>query len=542
MGRSGTAVSAALIVSLLVGSGIMGGATHNRARAASDATTLIYGDTEEPDNLNPLITQLEVGNDVDSAVFDSLIGYTASNNPYPILATSFTHSADGLSWTFKLRHGVKWADGQPFSSADILYTYSALFNKKNNVFGTQGWDKIDKITAPDAYTVKMHLKQAYAPFLADVGVLGIVPKHILDKPGVDFNKGSFDRTPMGTGPYMVSEWKTADHITLVPNPYSWQGKPYFKKIIYKIVPNPNTELVQLKTGDLDIGGRLDPSLPNQAKNIPGKHLIVSDANAWYHIDLKQYGFLREKAVRQALDYATPKEAIIKGILSGYGTPAYADVDPAFKSFYNPNMSKHPYSLTKAAQLLASDGFTKGSGGILQKNGQPFNLALWTSTDDTTGQKIDTILKNLWSRLGINVTLHSQGVNTIFGASGPQFTKTMTGINYSWYNSNDPSDSFYWNSSQIPSSPTGSGGNDVGYFYRFDFQKQIDRLTNAGDTTVDTAKRRQVFYQIQNVLADEVPVIFLYWKKDFYVAPTNLQNFKPNPFMHVFYNVVKWRRG
>lgn len=534
--------SAALLTSILIagGSGI-GSFSRSHVRAAFDATSLIYGATEEPDSLNPLITQLVVGGDVDSAVFDSFVGYDTSNRPYPILATSYTTSPDGLSWSFNLRHGVRWADGQPFSSADVLYTYRALFNKKNNVFGTQGWDKVDRITAPDAYTVKMHLKQTFAPFLSFVGVTSILPRHILDTPGVDFNKGPFNRTPMGTGPYMVSEWKTADHITLVPNPYSWRGQPFFKRLVYKIVPNSNTELVQLKTGDLDVGG-VTAALADQATNIPGKTLIVSDANAWYHIDLKQYGFLREKAVRQALDYATPRDAIIKGILKGNGSPAYADIDPAFKDFFNPNMPRHPYSLARAAALLAADGFTKGPGGVLQKNGQSFDLALWTGTSDDTGQKIDTILKNLWGRLGINVTLHSQGFNTIFGASGPQFTRNMTGINFAWFNGNDPSDSFYWSSTQIPRSPTGSGGNDVGYFYQFDFQKQIDALVAAGDSTVDLAKRRQIYYQIQNILADEVPVLFLYWEKAFSVAPATLKNFKPNPFAHVFYNVVQWRKG
>jgi peptide/nickel transport system substrate-binding protein len=542
MRRLSTAGSAALLTALVMcGSGMGSLAAFHARAASSDSSTFIVGDTEEPDTLNPLITQLEVGSDVDSAVFDSLIKYDTSNNPYPVLATSYSYSRDGRTWTFHLRHGVKWADGVPFTSADVAYTYSAILNKKNNIFSTQGWDKIDKFSTPDDYTVTMHIKQAFAPFLVDIGATFILPKHILDKPGVDFNKGPYSRTPMGTGPYMVKEWKTADHITLIPNPYSWRGQPHFKQIIFKIVPNNNTELVQLQTGDLDMA-RVDASQVEQAKKISGKRLKSYDANAWYHIDLKQWGFIREKAVRQALDYATPKEAIIKGILHGYGTPAYADIDPNFKAYYNPNLPTHPYSLAKAAQLLASDGFTKGPGGILQKGGKPFNLTLWTISSDDIGQKIDTILKNLWARLGINVTLSSQGVNTIFGANGPQFTKDMTGINYSWFNGNDPSETYYWNSSQIPSSPTGAGGNDVGYYYRFDFQKQIDQLTNAADAAVDPAKRRQLLFQTQALLADEVPVIFLYWSDRFAVIPDNLTGYTPNPFGYLFWDVVNWQRG
>jgi peptide/nickel transport system substrate-binding protein len=542
MGQRGRFVGAIILPFVLLFNGSNFTArSATRVHAASTNSTLVYGSSTEPDTLNPLISGLQVTGDVDSAVFDTLINYDPHNKVIPVLATSVKHSADGRTWTFHLRHGVKWADGQPFTSADVAYTYSAIFNKKNNIVSTTGWDKIDKFSTPDDYTVVMHLKQIFAPFLSYIGPTFILPKHIYDQPGVNFNKTPFNRKPFGTGPYMVSEWKTGDHITLVANPNSWRGQPQIKQIIFKIVPNDNTEYVQLRTGDLDVGG-VNAAIADEISKspIPGKHVIVSDANAWYHIDLKQWGFLRETAVRQALDYATPKQALLKGILKGHGQLAYADLDPAFKQYYNPNLPAHPYSLAKAAALLTADGFTKGSGGVLQKNGQPFAIDLWTGTSDDNGQKIAPILKNLWGSIGIKVTLHSQSFTTIFGASGPQFTKNMTGIFYAWFNGNDPDDTYYWASSQIPPSPTGAGGNTVAYFHQFSFQKQIDQLTAAGTATVDTAKRRAVYFQIQDLLATQVPVIFLFWLPGFTVVPSNLQGIQPNPFAHAFWNVAEWR--
>lgn len=542
MGQRERVIGAIILSSLLVlnGSSLTGG-TSSPARAAATNGILVYGSTEEPDTLNPLISGLQVTGDVASAVFDTLITYDTHNNVIPVLATSTTHSADGRTWTFHLRHGVKWADGQPFTSADVAFTYHAIFNKKNNITSTQGWNQVDTFTTPDDYTVVMHLKQVFAPFLSYVGTTFILPKHIYDQPGVNFNKAPFDRKPFGTGPYMVSEWKTGDHITLVPNPYSWRGQPHIKKIIFKIVPNNNTEYVQLRTGDLDVGG-VNAAIADQIGKspIPGKRIIVYDENAWYHIDLKQWGFLRETAVRQALDYATPKQALLKGILKGHGQIAYADVDPSFTQYYNPNLPKHPYSLAKAASMLAADGFKKGPGGVLEKNGQPFNLDLWTGSSDDNGQKIAPILKNLWGSIGINVTLRSQSFTTIFGASGPQFKKNMSGIFYAWFNGNDPDDTYYWAGSQRMTSPTSAGGNAVGYFYPFSFQGQIDRLTAAGTATVDTAKRRAIYFQIQNLLATQVPVIFLFWLPGFEVVPTNLQGIQPSPYAHAFWNVTDWR--
>src|SRR6185437_11504898 len=229
-----------------------------------------------------------------------------------------------------------------------------------------------------------------------------------------------------------------------------------------------------------------------------------------------------------LDYATPKAALLKGILKGHGQLAYADIDPAFTQYYNPHLPAHPFSLAKAASILAADGFTKGPGGVLQKNGQPLAIDFWIGTSDDNGQKIAPILKNLWAKIGIQITIHSQSFTTIFGPTGPTYTKTMTGIFYAWFNGNDPDDTQYWNSSQIPTSPTSPGNNSLGYFHQFSFQKQIDQLTNAGTATTDTAKRRAAYFQIQDLLATQVPVIFLFWLPGYTVIPANLHGIAPNP--------------
>lgn len=513
-----------------------------QARATAAANdTLVFGSTTEPDSLNPIITVSAVGTDVDSAVYDSLVASDQNNTIYSQLATSYSHSADGRTWTFHLRHGVRWGDGQPFTSADVAYTERAILNPKNLIVTTLGWDQIDKLSAPDKYTVIFHLRKVVGPFLVLVGYTMILPQHIYDKPGVNFNTTTFNRTPFGTGPYMVSEWKAADHITLVPNPYSWRGQPFFKKIIYKIVPNNNTQLVQLSTGALDMGV-VSQDLVDQARHIPGKRLVVGDANAWYHIDLKEWSFLRETVVRQALDYATPKEAIFRGILKGLGQIAYADIDPAYKQYYNPNMPKHPFSLAKAAAMLAADGFTKGPDGVLQKGGQPFAMELWTISNDNIGQRIDQLLKNLWGSIGIKVTLRSQGAIALFGPTGPQFTRQMTGINQSWFNIQDPDDCFHWTSSQIPKSPTSPGGEFVGYFHPFDWQKQSDALCAAAGSTLDPAQRRAAYVKLQALLADKLPAIFLYWQPSLTVVPSNLTGFKPTAWGSQFWNVIEWRRG
>ncbi len=537
----------ATVLTGLVGSAGSVRAAHSwsPARIAPHAsTTLVYGTTEEPDTLNPLETQLETADNLDSTVFNALVRSDQNDNFVPALATSWKISPDNLTYTFHLRHDVKWADGQPFTAKDVYFTYKQQENPKNNNFSTQGWDHITSVDTPDDYTVVFHTKKVYAPFLTTVGETFILPAHYFEhsasfqKSG-NYNHDPFNRTPFGTGPYKVTEWKSADHITLVPNKYYWGPKPYFQKVIFKIVPNVNTMLVQLRTNEVQVG-ELTQQQVAEAKAIPGKVLVDRPGNAWYHIDLKQWGFLRDQQVRVALDYATPKEEILAKVLHGYGQVDWAgDIAPIVKWAYDPNVPRHPFNLAKARSLLAADGFTKGSDGFLQKGGKELYIQLWYPSDDAPGAQIDTILKYEWGQIGVKVDLHHQDVNTIFGANGPQFTHQMTGVNYSWFNGNDPDDKFYWNSSEIPSSPTGAGGNDVGYFYRFSFQKQIDDLTNAELTTVDRAKRAKIFAQIETILAEQVPVIFLDWQPLLYSAPKNLKGFDPNAFNYALYNLEQW---
>lgn len=535
-----SALSVVLLATLVCLSSSLAGAALPRAHHNTASDTFIYGGDFEPDTLNTLITQAP-NSQVIGAVFDSLLLVDPQGHLQPDLATSVDHSPDGRTWTFHLRHGVKWADGQPFTSADVVYNYQALFVRGHNIPSTLGWDQIDRYGAPDDYTFTCHLKRAFAPFLLYVGWTELLPKHIYDRPGVDFNKTPFNRTPFGTGPYRVSEWQAGDHITLVANPYSWRGQPFAKKIIYKIVPDRDTRLAQLQTGALDMA-QVAQSQAAPGRAISGKHLVSWLSTCIFHIALKQWGFLREKAVRQALDYATPKEAIFKGISNGLGSIAYGDVLPLLADYYNPNVPKHPFTLATAAALLAKDGFAKGPDGVLRKGGQPLAIELWADTFGKNQQLTNDVLRQEWGRIGIEVTTHVASGDVIGGPNGPTFSKAMTGIAGADCTGPDPDDSFLWNSKWIPRSPSGAGANFNAYYHQFAFQKQIDALTNAGLTTVDPAKRRAIYVKEQVLLADEVPSIFLYWIPNLMVLPNDLQGFVPNSFSGPLWNVGTWRRG
>ena len=501
--------------------------------------TIIIGNTEEPDYLNPVLYTLATSYDVVTAMNDPLAQIDDKGNLVPRLATSWEVSTDGLTYTFHLRQGVTWSDGVPFTADDVVFTYQSFINPNVNANTTTGWSSVDKVEEPDQYTVIFHMKSIYAGFLYTIAPESMVPKHILAK-SADFNKDPYNRMPIGTGPFMVTEWQSADHITLVANPHYWAGKPHLDRIIFKIVPDETTLLNQLKTGEVNLAYGLDAQQIDQLKSLKNHNLSNLPGLQWYHIDLKQIGFLQETVVRQALDYATPKKQIVQSILRGAGDVAYGDQSPISWA-YEPNVTHHDYDLNKAKQMLTDDGFTTGSDGFLQKNGTEFVMTLYAVSGDPVTQQTIEVIDQSWTQLGLKMNPPGfQDSNSLYSPNGPQFNKDMTGLLYSWFNLIDPSDTYYWNSSQIPPDPQSGGGNIICYFNKFSFQDQIDQLTNAQDATVDQGQRKAIFSQIQKLLADQVPDIFLWWNHLISTSPSNFHGWEPSGVeTGYFWNAADW---
>lgn len=549
IGKQIHSLTAAAAVLLLLAGATGRAPTGRSARPDAPAapratTTLVYGTTQEPDTLNPQITVENPSFDLLAGVFDSLLKVDSHDNFMPDLATRWSVSADSLTYTFHLRHGVYWADGAPFTAADVAFTYRQIINPKNNNASTQGWDHVTRLETPDAYTVVLHTRPVYAPLLLYAGTTAILPAHYFTRSAAfrkegSYNHDPFNRTPFGTGPYRVAEWRSADHITLMPNPYYWGHKPYFQKVIVKIVPDANTLLVQLRTHEVQLAA-ISQQQVQQATDIPGATLIQAPSQSWYHVELKQWGFLRDQRVRVALDYATPRDIIAQNVLHGYAHPAYGDIPPISWA-YARHVHARPFNPARARSILAADGFSRGGDGYLWKGGQELALQLWYIDGNPADEQTNELLAFYWRQIGVKVELRHQDGSTIWGPGGPQFTKQMTGISTGTTNTDDPDDRFYWNSAEIPRCPTCAGGNWIAYFHPFSFQRQIDALTNAAVATLDRAKRKALYASIEALLAAQAPMIFLDWAPLLYVRPATLHGFAPNAFMYgLFWNSQQWR--
>ena len=520
--------------------------------------TITAGTISEPDTIHPWVSQLVTGADVYCAIVEPLMEYDSNQQQIPLLAESYEISEDGLIYTFKLRQGVTFHNGAPFTAQDVIESWKMIMNPDFGAFTTVGWDKITDISAPDDFTVVMTTSEIFAPFLSYLGDNGsnICPKDEIAK-GIDSFKQVFGRAPIGTGPFTFVEWRAKELIDLAANPQYWGGKPIVDRVIYRVVADDNTQLVQLETGEIQVSasdGAIGALRVDEVLGFDNVTVYEHAGPNWSHLDLKHIDFLRMTKVRQALDFATPTQLIIDQLLKGRALPSVADQTPGTWA-YNPDIQPRPYDLEQAKTLLTEAGLTLQDGvwtgptpapDSTDPNAQPatgpvkpFEMELWGLAGDTQTQQICQVIAQSWNELGVKTEAKFEDISTIWGPEGYQFTDKMTACLYSWYNSNDPDDYIYWHSSQIPSTPTGSGYNLPAYFFPYNFQAEIDDLTARAGKETDQEARRQLYFQVQELLHEEVPVIFMYWSTQYPVVANNIGGVWPSAFNRLLWNAEKW---
>lgn len=505
-----------------------------------DGGTVVYGAISEPDTMHPWVTQLLTTNDIYTAVNEKLLQYDSTQTMQPALAESYQISEDGLTYTFALRQGVKWHDGTDFTAQDFIDSWKMIMNPDFGAWSQLGFDKITDAHA-DGTNLVVVTSEPYAPFLSYVAAETVLCPSSAMAAGAQEFKEAFGRSLIGTGPMKFIEWKSGESITLERNPDYWGGAPKLDQIIVTFLPDDNTQLVQLRTGEIQLvggDGALSANRVDEALGIDGIIILENTTLGWNHLDLKNIDFLREQNVRLALDYATPTQDIIDKILKGRATRSIGDVAPG-TPYFNDQIQPRPYDPEKAKQLLDEAGLVAGDGGVRERDGKKFEMELWATTGSSQTEQIIQVIAKSWNDIGVKTEAKFEDVSTIWGPEGYQFTDKMTACSYSWFNSNDPDDMFYWHSSQIPTSPTGTGGNLPAYFFPFNFQAEIDDLTSRAAAETDQAARIDLYKQIQVLLYDQAAVIFMYWGKDFPAVTTKLGGYWPSAYNRLLWNVKDW---
>ncbi len=294
-------------------------------------------------------------------------------NIVPELATEIPTQAnggispDGLTIVYHLRHGVKWHDGAPFGADDVVFTWHAIMNPKNNVITRLGYDKIASMTAVDPYTVRVKLKEPYAPAVANFFGPGevsyiILPKHILGQLP-DINRAPYNSKPIGTGPFVVDSYDPTTGVMLSANPDYWRGHPKLRGIDYRIIPDSNTTMVMLRSNELDVAVVSDTHAHELAKD-PGIVIVGEPApqNAFLSFNTQRAPF-DDVRVRRAIAMAVDRKFFVHAFQYDVGSVANGD-EPPFYWAFDPQVRMPDYDPARAGAAARRSGLAYGSGDRL----------------------------------------------------------------------------------------------------------------------------------------------------------------------------------
>jgi peptide/nickel transport system substrate-binding protein len=508
------------------GAGTTGGAAPKNAYTIPH--TLRIGDIQDFDNLNPHLTTYAQLNGLSQLTMAYLVRYGADNRPVPELATEVPTQAnggvskDGLTITWHLRHGVKWSDGEPFDADDVVFSTNVVNNPANNEVGRDGWDLITKIDEPDKFTVVFHLKKPYSGYLptffASAGANPcVLPKHIVGKLA-NINSASYNSLPVGIGPFRYTEWKRSDHITLEANPNYWRGQPKIKKIVYKIIPDRNTLLTQLQTGEIDMWTLVPTAYADRASALPNVAHFRGPSYFFSHVTFNtSHPALKEKAVRQALRYATDRKLLRDKIGHGIGILQESAVTPA--SPMHDTEPTIPYDPAKANALLDAAGWVRGADGIRAKNGVKLNLdyAMVTGNQDNDS-RVEQI-RGMWQPIGVALTLKHYNSALYFQITGGiVYGGKFDATNFAWQLTPDV-DLNPWTSCKL-FPPNGQNLSRL-------CDPKLETLLAQEKAAYDEGDRKAVIAKAMPIIVDDTPFMVLYVLEDIHVYNKDLTGWHPN---------------
>lgn len=534
MGRSAAFL---FVLALLAG---CGGPVGSGAPRAADSVR--FDLAADPTNLNPLFLHQDassVEQQVARLAFLPFIDLDAQGRLVPELIARVPTiengdiSADGRTIVYHLRPNVRWSDGVAVTSQDVLWTLHAILDPNTPVPSREGYDLIDRAYAKDTHTVVFHLKHAWAPAATTFFSYGfrpqfVLPAHVLSKQQ-PLAQAPFNGAPtVGDGPFTFVSWKRGESLLYRANPTYWRGAPRVRQLDIRVIPDPQTNLVMLRSGQLD-WNLIAPVQQQTLRGAPDiRYAYVSTAVVAGVVFNLSHPPLNDVRVRRAIAFSIDRASISKKITLGR-YPVTNAIQPQFSWAYDPSVKEPGYDPAAADALFDAAGWRRGADGMRQKNGKPLSLVYVQFPESMTGVRVATVIQAQLRERGVAVEIKSVSNAQLFlpGSRGGTLASGQFDMAYVPFTmGSDPDDSSVL-ACNAPSN-----------YMRY-CSTRVDALERRALRSTSMTERKQIYGRIERLVAADLPILYLFNADYIYAYRRQLRDFAPNAFLPTW-NAAQWR--
>lgn len=473
--------------------------------------------SSSPSRLNPIISTDSASSDISQWLFNGLLKYDKNGKVTTDLASSYEFE-DNTKLLIKLKKDVLWHDGEKFTADDVIFTYEKIMDK--NVFTPlkSNFKKVKSVKKLDDYTIEIEYKKPYFKALV-TWMVSIIPEHIL-KDEKNIMTSSFNKKPIGTGPYILKEFKNSSDIILLANENYFEGRANIDKIKYKFIPDPNTSFLFLKQKKLDLGGLTPLQLNRQVKQeFKKEYKIIEQPSFGYSylgFNLRTEKF-KDIKIRQALSLGINRQELVDILYFGYGVVCNGPFLPGTFA-YNENTQAIKPDLEKAKKLLREAGYD-------EKN--PLEFEVITNTGNDIRINAAQILQYQLSKIGVKMKIRVMEwqafINTVVNP------RNFEAILLGWSLALMPDAYPLWHSD----SDKKGGFNLVGYR-----NKEVDKLIEEGSTTINQEELGNIYKRIFTKISEDLPYLFLYIPNSITAVNASIKNIEPT-FIGITHNQKDW---
>ncbi|HEY7126661.1 MAG TPA: peptide ABC transporter substrate-binding protein [Ktedonobacterales bacterium] len=547
-GRLALASSLFLLIGILVaacGGDDNGAATGNQTYKYTQPThrggTILWSDWQFPDSTNPWFLTVQVDANIAAGLWAAPLTVTSQATYVPDQLTEVPTQAngdvskDGKTVTMNLRHDLKWSDGQPITADDFVYWLQVDQDPATGAGNTTGYDQIASAQAKDKYTVVLHYKQPFAPYLAYLPYAA--PQHAwggIANSAMATNREVNLAPPVTSGPFLVSDFAAGQSVTMVPNKYYVSTTLHpsaIDKLVFKGYESKDSLIAGYQAGETDHAEDFTAADLKKINSLPG--LRISPAISYEHLDFNlQNATLQDLNVRKGIEQAIDRCQIIQTIYSTECSKLSVDtILPQPSPYYDASIKALPFNLDQAKKDMQAAGWNCPGNTPCTKNGKDFpTLNLVTTSGNTVRQNVTQVVQQDLTALGVPVNLNGQyyAAGVLFGdfdsggilATG-QYDLALFAYNFPV----EPDGSLYpsFHSSEIPNKQNPGGGN-----WEHVSNPQVDQALDQGRTTLDPNKRTQIYKDLQKTLVQQVYTIPMYLRPDITLTSSVIGNYYSNP--------------